>query len=77
MIRKEFPMYEEHMRTEKMGNKYQFILAVAKRARMLVDGAPSAPGIGGAKPTTKALGELVMGKVGWNIGHEEKEEGES
>lgn len=77
MIRREFPLYEEHMRREKVGNKYQFILAVAKRARMLVDGAPSAPGIEGAKPTTRALGELVMGKVGWSVGNKvKKEEGE-
>ena len=76
MIRREIPLYEEHMRSEKIKNKYQFILSVAKRARMLVDGAPSAAGIAGAKPTTKALGELVMGQVGWRMGNEGKEEGE-
>ncbi len=57
MVRRDIPLYEEHI--YKIKNKYQFILAVAKRARMLVDGAPVAPGIAGVKPTTRALGELL------------------
>ncbi len=72
MVRRDIPLYEEHI--YKIKNKYQFILAVAKRARMLVDGAPVAPGIAGVKPTTRALGELLTGKVGFEIAAEEQEE---
>jgi DNA-directed RNA polymerase subunit K/omega len=63
MKRSEIPLHEENM--YKIKNKYQFILAVAKRARMLVDGAPSTPGVEGVKPTTKALGELLGEHVGF------------
>ena len=65
MIRRDIPLHEEHM--HKITNKYQFILAVAKRARMLVEGAPSAPGVVGVKPTTRALGELLSGKIGFTV----------
>ena len=59
MKRRDVPPHEELMHTIK--NKYQFILAVSKRARMLVDGAPSVPGVEGVKPTTKALGAVLAG----------------
>lgn len=65
MRRREIPPYEELM--HKIKNKYQFILAVSKRARMLVDGAPAAEGVEGAKPTTKALGELLGEKIKFNV----------
>jgi DNA-directed RNA polymerase subunit K/omega len=70
-MRRDIPLYDELMAGEKVKNKYQFILAVAKRARMIVDGAPSAPGVLGAKPTTRALGELLTGKIGFRVGSEE------
>ncbi len=63
MKRTEIPPHEELM--HRIKNKYEFILAVSKRARMLVEGAPSAEGIEGVKPTTKALGELLGEKVPW------------
>ncbi|MEK7476761.1 MAG: DNA-directed RNA polymerase subunit omega [Candidatus Coatesbacteria bacterium] len=68
MKRTEIPPHEELM--YKIKNKYEFILAVSKRARMLVEGAPAAEGIEGVKPTTKALGEILHGKIPWTI-HED------
>lgn len=65
MKRADVPPHEEMM--HKIKNKYQFILAVSKRARMLVDGAPSVAGVDGVKPTTKALGELLGGHITWTI----------
>jgi len=70
MKRSGIPPYEDKM--HKIKNKYQFILAVAKRARMMVDGAPSVPGVEGAKPTTRALGELLGEKISFTV----KERGE-
>lgn len=61
MKRSDIPPHEELM--HKIGNKYQFILAVSKRARMLVDGAPTAEGVKGVKPTTRALGEVLGGHI--------------
>ena len=68
MKRTEVPFHEDLLGNIK--NKYQFILAVSKRARMLVDGAPSVQSVAGVKPTTKALGELLGG----HISHKYKEE---
>ena len=65
MKRSDVPPHEENM--HKIGNKYQFIVAVAKRARMIVDGAPSMEGIEGTKPTTKALGELLSANVTFTV----------
>jgi DNA-directed RNA polymerase omega subunit len=65
MKRTEIPPHEELM--HKIKNKYEFIMAVSKRARMLVEGAPSSPDIEGVKPTTKALGEILHGKIPWTI----------
>jgi len=73
-MRREVPMYDELITGDKVKNKYQFILAVAKRARMLVDGAPVASGIAGAKPTTRALGEIITGRIGYTFGKETTEE---
>jgi DNA-directed RNA polymerase subunit K/omega len=44
-------------------NRYEFILAVSKRARMLVEGAPSVPGVAGVKPAMIALGEMLGGHI--------------
>jgi DNA-directed RNA polymerase omega subunit len=68
MKRTEIPPHEELM--HRIKNKYEFILAVSKRARMLVEGAPSAEGIEGVKPTTKALGELLGAKITYQV-HED------
>ena len=68
MKRTEIPPHEELM--HRIKNKYEFILAVSKRARMLVEGAPSAEGIKGVKPTTKALGELLNQKITYQV-HED------
>jgi len=70
MKRGDVPPHEELMYTIK--NKYHFILAVAKRARMLVDGAPSVKEVEGVKPTTKALGELLGGHIKFTLKEEEK-----
>ena len=71
MKRSDIPAHEEMM--YKIKNKYQFILAVSKRVRMLVDGAPSMPDVEGVKPTTKALGEMLgENDISWTI--REKEE---
>jgi len=69
MKRGDVPPHEELM--YKIKNKYQFILAVAKRARMLVDGAPSVKEVEGVKPATKALGELLGEHVKFIV-HEEE-----
>jgi len=65
MKRSDVPPHEELM--HKIKNKYQFILAVSKRARMLVDGAPTAPGVSGVKPTTRALGEVLGGHITFTV----------
>lgn len=65
MKRADVPPHEEMM--HKITNKYQFILAVSKRARMLVDGAPSVAGVEGVKPTTRALGEILGEHIAWTI----------
>lgn len=70
-MRRELPLYDEMLAGDKVRNKYKFILAVAKRARMIVDGAPTAEGVKGAKPATKALGELLEGKIHSKVGAEE------
>jgi DNA-directed RNA polymerase omega subunit len=69
MNRSDIPPHEELM--YKIKNKYQFILAVAKRARMLVDGAPSVKEVAGVKPTTKALGELLGGHIKFGLREDE------
>ena len=61
MNKSDVPPHEELMSV--IRNKYQFILAVSKRARMLVEGAPSVQSVFGVKPPTKALGELLSGAV--------------
>ncbi len=70
MKRNDIPPHEELM--YKIKNKYQFILAVSKRARMLVEGAPSVQSVAGVKPATKALGELLTENIKFKI--REKEE---
>jgi DNA-directed RNA polymerase omega subunit len=61
MKRTDVPPHEELM--HRIRNRYEFILAVSKRARMLVDGAPSVPEVAGVKPAMKALGEMLGGHI--------------
>ena len=76
MKRDDIPPHEELMHN--IGNKYQFILAAAKRARMLVAGAPTKKDengrnvVEGVKPTTIALGEMLGGHIPWTIKEEEE-----
>ncbi len=65
MKSKDVPPHEELM--HRIRNKYQFILAVSKRARMLVDGAPVAEGVEGVKSTTRGLGELLGEKIKFEV----------
>jgi len=69
--RSDIPPHEELMHNIK--NKYQFILAASKRARMLVAGAPTKKDengrnvVAGVKPTMIALGEILGGHIPWTI----------
>ena len=73
MKRIDIPAHEELMYKIKGMNKYQFILAVSKRVRMLVDGAPSMEGVEGVKPTTKALGEMLGDNdITWKVREREE-----
>ena len=53
---------------EKFENKYAVIVAVAKRAREIHDGAPLLVESQMAKPVTQAMEEFVAGAVEYKVG---------
>ncbi|HRS21837.1 MAG TPA: DNA-directed RNA polymerase subunit omega [Clostridia bacterium] len=48
---------------EKVDSKYTLVVAVAKRARQLVDGQPKLTNINSNKPVTIAINELYENKI--------------
>lgn len=50
---------------EKVDSKYTLVVAVAKRARQLVDGQPKLTKATSTKPVTVAVHEIAEGKVGY------------
>jgi DNA-directed RNA polymerase subunit omega len=48
---------------DKVDSKYTLVVAVAKRARQLVDGQPKLTDIESNKPVTVAVNEIAEGKV--------------
>ena len=50
---------------EKVDSKYTLVVAVAKRARQLVDGQPKLTKAPSNKPVTVAVNEISEGKIGY------------
>lgn len=61
----------------KVDSKYTLVVAVAKRARQLVDGQPSLVDINSIKPVTIAIQEIAEGKLECISGKQNKQSGES
>lgn len=49
----------------KVDSKYTLVVAVAKRARQLVDGQPKLTKTISNKPVTVAVNEIAEGKIGY------------
>jgi len=47
----------------KVDSKYSLVVATAKRARSIVEGAPVLVDINSTKPVTRALFEIAAGKM--------------
>lgn len=60
----------------KADSKYTLVVAVAKRARQLVDGQPSMVDIVSIKPVTIAIHEIAEGKLECVSGRQIKQSGE-
>lgn len=50
---------------EKVDSKYTLVVAVAKRARQIVDGQPKLTRATSNKPVTIAVHEIAEGKIGY------------
>ncbi|WP_073026335.1 DNA-directed RNA polymerase subunit omega [Lutispora thermophila] len=61
---------------EKIDSKYTLVVAVAKRARQLVDGQPSLVETNSTKPVTVAMYEIAEGKLECVSGKSNKQTGE-
>ncbi|MFZ5352636.1 MAG: DNA-directed RNA polymerase subunit omega [Bacillota bacterium] len=61
---------------EKVDSKYTLVVAVAKRARQLVDGTPKLVKVNSNKPVTVAVHEIAEGKVGYERNYNVKTAGE-
>lgn len=61
---------------QKADSKYTLVVAVAKRARQLVDGQPSMVDIVSIKPVTIAIHEIAEGKLECVSGRQIKQSGE-
>ncbi|HOS70668.1 MAG TPA: DNA-directed RNA polymerase subunit omega [Bacillota bacterium] len=48
---------------DKVDSKYTLVVAVAKRARQLVDGQPKLTNVNSNKPVTIAINELYENKI--------------
>ncbi|MCQ1528067.1 DNA-directed RNA polymerase subunit omega [Lutispora saccharofermentans] len=62
---------------QKVDSKYTLVVAVAKRARQLVDGQPSLVDINSIKPVTIAIHEIAEGKLECISGKQNKQSGEN
>lgn len=62
---------------EKIDSKYTLVVAVAKRARQLVDGSPSLVETNSIKPVTIAMYEIAEGKLECVSGRQNKQLGET
>lgn len=60
-------MKKSNQKDGKRPNRYTAIVAAAKRARQLIDGAPPLVEIESIKPVTIAIEELKAGKVRWTV----------
>lgn len=61
---------------EKVDSKYTLVVAVAKRARQLVDGQPKLTRVESSKPVTVAVHEIDEGKVTYERNKPGKQAGE-
>lgn len=61
---------------EKVDSKYTLVVAVAKRARQLVDGQPKLTRAESSKPVTVAVHEIDEGKVTYERNKQVKQAGE-
>lgn len=61
---------------QKVDSKYTLVVAVAKRARQLVDGQPSMVEINSIKPVTIAIHEIAEGKLECVSGKQIRQQGE-
>jgi len=50
---------------EKVDSKYTLVVAVAKRARQIVDGQPKLTKTTSNKPVTVAVNEIAEGRIGY------------
>jgi len=51
---------------EKINNRYTLVIATAKRARMLTNGAKKLTDCPSTKDVTIAIGEIAEGKIGYH-----------
>lgn len=61
---------------EKVDSKYTLVVAVAKRARQLVDGQPKLTVVKSNKPVTIAINEIYDKKIVYERNKPEKQSGE-
>jgi len=61
---------------EKVDSKYTLVVAVAKRARQLVDGQPRLTKVDSNKPVTVAINEINDNKIGYERNKPVKQEDE-
>lgn len=61
---------------EKVDSKYTLVVAVAKRARQLVDGQPKLTKVDSNKPVTVAINEINDNKITFERNKPEKPAGE-
>jgi len=59
---------------EKVDSKYTLVVAVAKRARQLVDGQPRLTKVDSNKPVTIAINEINDRKIVYERNHPEETE---
>ena len=59
---------------EKVDSKYTLVVAVAKRARQLVDGQPRLTKVDSNKPVTVAINEINDGKILYERNNPERED---
>jgi DNA-directed RNA polymerase subunit omega len=59
---------------DKVDSKYTLVVAVAKRARQIVDGQPKLTKIASNKPVTVAVNEIAEGKVTYERNYQKPED---
>lgn len=58
----------------KVDSKYTLVVAVAKRARQIVDGQPKLTKVASNKPVTIAVNEIAEGKIGYERNYSKPED---